>query len=83
MENRRTCQKDLLVNRPVKDGFWGALDYWTYPLADKSSRYNEEVARIVAKCANRLQVQMKSQTFNLFDPSLLSDICQLSNCLAI
>lgn len=59
---RRRCRQDkeLPVIHSINDLFPESMDYWTYRLANRSSRYDSEVARIVLKCIKRLQVQMNS-----------------------
>lgn len=59
-KSRHTRKKDFPVICSVNDFFLEALDYQTYGLGSKSSRYGDEVARSIAKLAERLQVQMKS-----------------------
>lgn len=67
-KHRDDKDDSLKVLRPVNDRFREALDYHNYRLADQSSKYNEDVAKSVAKWAKRLQVQMRSNTFDSFDP---------------
>lgn len=43
-KNRCAPKKHLPVICPVNDCFMEALDYLTYHLADRLSRYNDEVA---------------------------------------
>lgn len=76
-KSRHTCKKEFSVTRSVNDCFTEALQYRKHFLADNSSCYDDEVARCVARLAKRLQVQIKSQTLESFDP--ISVICFLSN----
>lgn len=45
------------------------MDYRTHSLAEKSSRYDDKISRSIAKWAKHLQVQMKSQVLDLFNPN--------------
>lgn len=66
--NSCRCEKEWTLVHPVNDRSQEGIDSRTYRLADKSSSYYDEIARIVAKWAKRPQVQMRSQIFDLFDP---------------
>lgn len=50
----------------VNNRFLAALDYQNFGLAEKSSKYDDRVAKIVAKVGKRLQVHMKTNTFHSF-----------------
>lgn len=67
-KSRSRGDKELWVIFPVNDRFRKVSDYRRYRLADKSSLYDDEVARSVSRWAKRLQVQMKSQFFDSLDP---------------
>lgn len=65
--HRRDNEKP--VAQRVNDRFWKAfLDYRTTLLADKSSHYNDEVARNVSRWTKRFQIQIKLHGFDLFEP---------------
>lgn len=70
---RPHCNKDLPIIQLIKNRFEEELNYRTYCLSDKSSNYVVEVPQSVDKWAKSLQVQMKMQIFDSFDPvSILS-----------
>lgn len=54
---------------PVNDRYREALDFRPYLLANTSGRYDDKIARNVAKWAKRLRLQMKTNTFDSFHPS--------------
>lgn len=54
--------------------FGDSLDYHSYDLADKSSKYVERVAKSVAKWAKQLQVQGKTNILELFNPVLITGV---------
>ena len=61
------------IIRPVNELFRRALDYRTYRLINRSQVYDGSVARRISKLASRLEVQMKTNTFDSRDPvSVLS-----------
>lgn len=43
------------------------MDFHSYPLAERSTSYDEQVSKHVAKRASRPQNQMKSQLFDQMD----------------
>lgn len=49
-------------------GFKNGGDYRTYRLADTLAKYDQLVSKYIAKMAKRMTVQMKSHTFQSFDP---------------
>lgn len=57
IKRSRHQEKELPVTLLLIDRFREALDYRTYGLVNTSSHYDDEVARSLAKCAKRLQVQ--------------------------
>lgn len=60
----------LVQNRHIHhSGAWHcrALSYWTYRLADGSSHYHNQVTGNVSKWAERVQIQIRSRTFNSFN----------------
>jgi len=54
--------------RPVNTHFRRALDYRTYLLNDRSTKFNSGVTKQIAKMVRRMDVQMKSQIFDPVDP---------------
>lgn len=70
INSRRHQEKEWLAIRPVNDRFQESSDYWTYLFVDKSSHYDEELARSLAKWVKRQQAQKKSQIFVLLHPIL-------------
>lgn len=64
--SRGTHENDLLVIRPLHDGFSEVLGYRTYNFADKLSGYKGQLAPSLAKWAKRVQTQIKLQAFYSF-----------------
>lgn len=70
MKKCRHCQdKELLAICPVSKCSWEILDLNSYRIINKSSYYDDAVARIVGKWEKRLQVEMKSHIFDSLDPT--------------
>lgn len=67
-KDRRSKEDLPKTIRPVNNRFRDALDFRTYRLVDTSPKYDDRVAKRVAKWAKRLQVQMKTNIFDSFDP---------------
>lgn len=59
------------VLRPLNDRLSTALGLSTYCLVERSSFYDEQVAKQVAQWASRLQVEMKKKTFDPTDLILI------------
>lgn len=73
MEVEKSVERSSQVNKlkvlsPVNDRFSMALDFITFLLAERSSLYDDQVKRHVAKWVSKLQFQMKAQVFDLMDP---------------
>lgn len=80
---RKSCrwETELLIFCLLNDRVQELLNHRTYNLVITSSHYNNEAAWIFVQWAKQLQVQMKSQIFELFDPSP-TVICHLAPKLA-
>ena len=50
--------------KPLNDLFAKAVNYKTYRLERRSSRYDKRVARRIGRLQKRLDVQMKPHTFS-------------------
>ena len=60
-----------MVIRPLNDLFNKAVNYKTYLLERRGGRYDSKVARNINRYPNKLDVQMKYQTFSSQDPIAL------------
>lgn len=67
-KSRDTRHDKLPVDCPISDRFGNALSYRTTCLAYKSCLCDDKVVWDTAKWSKTLEVQMKSQTFDSFDP---------------
>lgn len=68
LRNHRSKDEGLQVICRLENRFQEALEYNTYSLADKASKYDDPVATSLAKFAKRLQLQTKTNIFDSFDP---------------
>lgn len=62
----------------MNDRFREALDFRRNPFDDKSSHFGDEVSRSVGKWTKSLQVPMKFQISDLFEPILVISIISFS-----
>lgn len=70
MDRRVTYPK---VQHLVNISHCDAMDYYTYCIADKASKYADHVSKSVFKWAKELQVEMTTITFDSFN--LISKFC--------
>lgn len=59
---------EVKVLLPVYDHLKLARDIQSYRLANRSTHYGEQVAKLLAKWPTTFQVQRKSQMFDTMDP---------------
>lgn len=52
----------------MNDRFRVALGYHNYRFVDQASKYDDNIAKSVAKRTKRLQVQMRPNALDSFDP---------------